>query len=262
MKMNSTRYSRGTVVLLCVVGLLAFAGTASALSVSAEGVPSESAVGDEVTVTYTIDEPFTDVPNQWTLQGQTELENVSWTVTVLRAGSAINQGQETYGTQNFSQELDIDNNGDEVRVELTGTVPAIETYSYQPEERYTVATLTRVSGSNENQIRSDSTHHYTSDSREARTAIQSASQAINATGGNSEADQLRNNAISSYENGNFGNAIDLAGQAQNTAEQAQQSQQTTQTLLYAGVGVVILLLLGGVGFFLYSRSGGDDYSKL
>jgi len=258
--MNSTHYSR--VALLCLVGLLAFPGTASALSVSAEGVPSESAVGDEVTVTYTIDEPFTDVPNQWTLQGQTELENVSWTVTVLRAGSQIDGGQETYGSQEFSQALDIDNNGDEVRVELTGTVPAIETYSYQPEEQYTVATLTRVSGNNENEIRSDSAHHYTSESREARNAIDSASAAINATGGNSEAEQLRDNAISSYESGNFNNSIDLAQQAQNTAEQAQQSQQTTQTLLYAGIGVVVLLVLGGVGFYFYSQSGGDDYSKL
>jgi hypothetical protein len=224
-------------------------------------VPSESAVDDEVTVTYTIDEPFTDVPNQWTLEGHTELENVSWTVTVLRAGSEVSQ--ETYGTQNFSQDLDIDNNGDEVRVELTGTVPAIETYSYQPEERYTVATLTRVSGSNEDEIRSDSAHHYTSESREARNAIDSASTAINETGGNSEAEQLRDNAISSYENGNFNNSIDLAQQAQNTAEEAQQSQQTTQTLLYGGIAVVVLLLLGGGGFYLYSQSqSGDDYSKL
>jgi hypothetical protein len=261
MKMNSTRCFR--VTLLCLVGLVALAGTASALSVSAEGVPSESAVGDEVTVTYTIDEPFTDVPNQWTLRGETELENVSWTVTVLRAGSPVSGGQTTYGSQTFTQDLDIDNNGDEVRVELTGDVPAIETYSYQPREAYAVTTLTRVSGSNENEFRNDTAHHYTNQSREARVAIDDAAATINETGGNSEAEQLRDNAISSYENGNFNNAIDLAGQAQNTAEQAQQSQQTTQTLLYAGIAAAVLLLLGGGGFYLYSQSqSGDDYSKL
>ena len=261
MKMNSTRYSKGTVALLCVVGLLAFAGAASALTVSAEGVPTESAVGEEVSVTYTIDEPFTDVPNQWTLEGETELENVSWTVTVLRAGGQVSQ--ETYGGQSFTQDLDIDNDGDEVQVELVGEVPAVEEYSYEPEERYTVASLARLSGSNENEFRNDSAHHYTNESREARTAIEDASAAINETGGNSEAEQLRDNAISSYESGNFNNSIDLAGQAENTAQQAQQSQQTTRTLLYAGAAIVVLIVLGAVGLYFYSQSsGGDDYSKL
>ena len=217
-------------------------------------------MGDEISVTYTIDEPFTDVPNQWTLDGETELENVSWTVTVLRAGSQVSQS--TYGSQSFSQELEIDNNGDEVRVELTGDVPAIENYTYQPEETYTVATLSRVSGSNENELRTDSVHHYTSDSQAARSAIESATAAINATGGNSEAEQLRDNAISSYENGNFGNAQDLAQQAQSTAEQAQQSQQNTQTLLYAGAAVVVLLVLGVGGYVLYQSQQSDEYSKL
>jgi hypothetical protein len=260
MKMNSTRYSR--VVLLCLVGLVALAGTASAFSVSATSVPSDTAVGEEVSVTYTIDDPYTDVPDEWTLFGQTQLESVSWTVTVFDRESQVYE--ETFGTQSFNQSLDGTGaqDGDEVVVELTGTVPAIEGYSYQPEESYTVAELSRVTGSNQQVFVNDSSHHYTSESREARTAIQDATAAINATGGNSEAEQLRDNAISSYENGNFNNSIDLAQQAQNTAEQAQQSQQTTQTLLYAGIAVVVLVIVGGLGFYLYSQSGGDDYSKL
>jgi len=240
--------------------LVAFAGTASAFSVSAENVPAESAVGSEVSVTYTIDAPFTDVPNEWTLAGETELENVGWTVTVLRAGSQISQ--ESYGAQSFEQDLDIDNNGDQVRVTLEGTVPAVENYTYEPQENYTVATLTRVSGSNENEFRTDSAHHYTEDSQQARQAIDAAGTAIDGAGGNSEAENLRQNAISAYDNGNFENAIDLANQAQNSAQQAQQSAQTTQTLLYAAGAVVLLLLLGGGGFYLYSQSQEDDYSKL
>ncbi|MBX0325350.1 hypothetical protein EGH21_20190 [Halomicroarcula sp. F13] len=258
--MNSIRSSKGIVTVLCVVGLLAVAGTASAFTVSAEGVPSESGVGDEVTVTYTVDDPFTGTSNEWTLAGETELENVSWTVTVLRAGSQVSQ--QTYGDQSFSQDLDIDNNGDQVRVELTGTTPAVENYTYQPEEQYVVASLTRVSGSNEEEFQNSTAHHYTADSREARQAIDSAQAAIDAAGGNSDAEQLVDSAVSSYENGNFENAVNLANQARNTAQQAQQSQQTTQTLLLAGGGLVVLLLLAGGGYYIYTQTQGDDYSKL
>jgi len=243
--------------------LLAVAGTAGAFSVSTDGtVPNETAVGSDVSVTYVIDDPYTDVPSEWTLRGQTELEDVSWTVTVLDRGNEVYD--ETYGTQSFNQTLDGDGaqDGDQVRIELEGTAPAVDNYTYQPRERYTVADLARVTGSNENEFRNDSAHHYTNDSREARQAIATAGTAINETGGNSEAENLRGNAISAYENGNFENAIDLANQAKNTAEEAQQSQQNTQTLLFAAGAVVLLLLLGGGGYYLYSQSGEDDYSKL
>ncbi|WP_262180491.1 hypothetical protein [Haloarcula laminariae] len=261
--MNSIRYSRATVALLCVVGLLAVAGTASAFTVStASDVPNETAVGSEVSVTYVIEDPYDGPPNEYTLEGETELENVSWTVEVFDQGDSVDQT--TYGDQSFSQPMDRDGdqNGDEVRITLEGTVPAVGNYTYEPAENYTVAEFTRTAGSNENQFRSDSAHHYTEESREARQAIDAAGTAIEEAGGNSEAENLRSNAISSYENGNFENAIDLANEAQNTAQQAQQSQQTTQTLLYAAGAVVLLLLLGGGGYYLYSQSKDDDYSKL
>ena len=256
MKMSSIRCSKTTVALLCLVGLLATTGVASAFTVSAEGVPTESAVGDEVSVTYTIDDPFTDVPNEWTLVGETELENVSWTVTVLRAGNQLDQ--ETYGDQAFDQDLDVDDNGDEVRVELSGTVPAVENYTYDPEERYTVASLTRVSGSNEEVFRNDSAHHYTDQSREARTAIEDAEAAIESAGGNEQAEQLRGNAISAYESEDFDNAVDLATQAESAANSASQ----TRTLLLVAGGIIALLALVGGGYYLYSQSQDDDYSKL
>jgi len=261
--MNSTHYSRATVALLCVVGLLAVAGTAGAFTVSTDGsVPNETAVGSEVSVTYVIEDPYDGPPNEYTLEGETELENVSWTVEVLDQGDSVDQA--TYGNQTFSQPMnrDGDQNGDEVHITLEGTVPAVENYTYEPRENYTVASLSRVTGSNEEQFRTDSAHHYTEDSREARQAIDDAGTAIEDAGGNSEAENLRGNAISAYENDNFENAISLANQAQNTAEQAQQSQQTTQTLLLAGGALVVLLLLGSGGYYLYSQSKEDDYSKL
>ena len=261
--MNSTHCSRATVALLCVVGLLAVAGTASAFTVSTDGsVPNETAVDSEVSVTYVIEDPYDGPPNEYTLEGETELENVSWTIEVLDQGDSVDQA--TYGEQTFSQPMDRDGdqNGDEVRITLEGTVPTVDNYTYEPKESYTVASLSRVTGSNEEEFRNDSAHHYTNESREARQAIDAAGAAINESGGNSEAEELRQNAISSYNSGNFENAIDLANQAQNTAEQAQQSQQTQQTLLLAGGALVVLLLLGGGGYYLYSQSQEDDYSKL
>jgi hypothetical protein len=242
-----------------VVALLAVSGTATAFSVASDGVPSEAAVEEDVTVTYTIDDPFTDAPDQWTLRGSTELESVSWQVTVFRAGTQISE--ETYGSQNISQDLDIDDNGDEVEIELSGTVPAVENYTYAPEESFTVATLARQTGNNTEEFQNDSAHHYTEESREAREAIDAAQASIDEAGGNEEAEQLVDSAVSSYENGNFQNAVDLATQAQETAESAQQSQQTTRTLLIAAGVIIVLLLLGGGAYYLYSQQG-DDYSKL
>jgi hypothetical protein len=258
--MSLIRCSNKTAALLCVVALLATAGTASAFSVSADGVPSEAAVDEEVSVTYTIDDPFTDAPNEWTLAGSTELQSVSWTVTVLRAGDQVNQ--ETYGDQSFEQDLEIDNNGDQVRIELVGTTPAVSNYTYDPAQSYQVASLSRISGSNEDEFRNDTAHHYTEDSQAARQAIDDAQAAIDEAGGNEEAEELVNSAISSYENENFQNAQDLAGQAQSQAQQAQQSAQTQRTLLMAGAGLVVLLLLIGGGYYAYTQMGDDDYSKL
>jgi hypothetical protein len=258
--MSLIRCSNKTAALLCVVALLATAGTASAFSVSADGVPSEAAVEEEVSVTYTIDDPFTDAPNEWTLAGSTELQSVSWTVTVLRAGDQVNQ--ETYGDQSFEQDLEIDNNGDQVRIELVGTTPAVSNYTYDPAQSYQVASLSRISGSNEDEFRNDTAHHYTEDSQAARQAIDDAQAAIDEAGGNEEAEELVNSAISSYENENFQNAQDLAGQAQSQAQQAQESAQTQRTLLMAGAGLVVLLLLIGGGYYAYTQMGDDDYSKL
>jgi len=258
--MNLIRCSKGTATLLCVVLLLAFAGTASAFSVSAEGVPTESAVDEEISVTYTIDDPFTDAPDEWTLTGETELQNVSWTVTVLRAGNQVSQ--ETYGSQSIEQGLNIGNNGDQVRIELTGTTPAIGNYTYEPAQEYQVASLSRVTGNNEAEFRNDTAHHYTEESAAARQAIDDAQLAIDEAGGNEDAQALVQSAISSYENGNFQNAQDLAGRAQSQAEQAQQSAQTQRTLLMVGGALVVLLLLAGGGYYAYTQLSGDDYSKL
>jgi len=259
--MNLTRYSKTATALLCVAMLLSAAGTAAALTISSEGVPSDAQVGEEVSITYTIDDPFTDTANEWTLQAETDLTNVRWTVTVLRAGTPVEDGETTYGQQSFEQDLNVDNNGDEVQIELVGAVPEIEQYSYEPRQTFVAATLDQQVGGNTDELANDSVHHYTSESESARQTIDSAQSAIDAAGGDQDAQSTLDDAIAFYNSGNFEQAEDTASRAQSAAESAQESQQTTQTLLYAAGALVVLALLGGGAYVVLAR-GDDDFSKL
>jgi len=256
-KMSWIRSSKGATLVALLALLLAVAGPAGALTVTDETDFQESRVGETVSTTVVIDDPFTE-NEQWTLRGVTELENVSWTVSVLDQGNQLNQT--VYGEQTFEQELALDNGGDQIELELTGTTPAVENYTYDPPQSYVLWELVSITGSSESTLNATSVHHYTNDSDDARNDIDDAVAAINESGGNAEAQDTLNSSISSYDNGNFQNARDLASDAQNQAESAQQSQQQTQTLIYAAVAVVVLALVGG-GIY-YWRSNQGPESKL
>jgi flagellar basal body-associated protein FliL len=257
-RMSWTLSSRGTTLVVLLALAFAAAGTAGALSVSDQTAFNESRVGESVETTVVIEDPFTEQPDQWTLNAETELRNVSWVVTTLDQGEQVNQG--TYGGQSFSQNLNVDNGGDEVRIEITGDTPPVENYTYDPVERYTLWRLEAVSGDSTTTLNESQVHHYTNESKEARNAIDSAVETINETGGNSEARSTLNNSISAYDNNNFGNAVDLANEAENQAEQAEQSAQRTQLLIYGAIAVVVVVLVGG-GIY-YWQSQKDDYGKL
>ena len=262
--------SRSGVVLAFVVLLVAAATPAAAVAATAEGVPGETAVGDEVTSTFTITEPFKNPSlEQWTLYGQTEMGNVTWTVTLYdQTGSKV--GQQSYDGANFTHEgISADSGVSEIRVRVVGTTPSIEQFTYQPKEEFVVATLQQVrEGGTSNEIGSWSAHHYTAGtasepgSREARQAIQSAEAAIAGTNADtSEAEAVLDNAVSAYEAGNFGNAVDLANQAENNAKKARKSSERNELLIYGAGGLIGLLVLVGGGYFVY-QSRQDDYDKL
>lgn len=267
--MNSIHSSRSGVVLALVVLLVSVATPASAVAASAEGVPGEVAVGEEVTTTVTITEPFKNPSlEQWTLTGETEMGNVTWTVTVFdQTGAKV--GQESYDGANFTHpDVSADSGVSEIQVRVVGTVPAVEEYTYDPEETFLVAALQQVrEGGTSNEIGSWSTHHYTTGatdpgSKEAREAIESAETAIaSASADTSEAESSLDNAIDAYEGENFGLAVELATEAEEKASSAQKSSQRTQLLIYAAGGLIALLVLVGGGYFVY-QSRQDNYDKL
>jgi len=245
--------SKGTTLVALLALLLAVAGPAGALTLTDETDFQESRVGETVSTTVVVDDPFNE-NEQWTLRGTTELENVSWTVSVRDQGNQLNQT--VYGEQTFEQELALDNGGDQIEIELTGTTPAVDNYTYEPPQAYTLWELVSITGSSESTLNATSVHHYTNESDEARNAIDEAATAVNGSDSQEAQDQL-DRAIEAYNGGQFGLANNTAQDAQNQAESAQQSQQQTQTLIYVAVAAVVLALVGGGIYYWRSNQGPD-----
>lgn len=265
-KMSWTHFSRGTAVLAVLALLLAAGTPAAAVSADADGVPSEVEVGEEVSATFTVDELFRNPSiEEWTLTGETELTNVTWTVVFYDStGSKVDQ--HSHDGDNFSQDgVSADGGVDEIEVRVTGDAPTIEEYTYDPEEEFLFASLTQArEGGNSDEIESWHAHHYTSESKDAREAIESAEAAIDDAGGadTSDAESTLNNAISAYESGNdFDNAVDLAERSEREATDARQTSERNRLLMYAAGGLIGLAAIVGGGYFVY-KSRQDGYDKL
>ncbi|USZ67323.1 DUF4398 domain-containing protein [Halorussus salilacus] len=262
--MNSNHCSK-LLTLLVAIALVASAATpaAAAVSASASGAPDSAEVGEEVTSTFTLDRPFSEY-DEWTLNGETELEGVTWTVKLYdQGGDKI--GQESYDGESFNHTLQSEDNAAEVEVTIEGTVAEVEDFTYDPAQQHLLAELNQVrEGGSSDTIDSWEFRPYTADSDEARSAIEDAETAIadaeDSGAGVSDAEDKLDDAVSAYDGENFDLAVELAGEATDSADSAEQSNQQTQMLLYGGVGLVVLVaIIGGV---LWYRSQQDDYDKL
>ncbi|WP_440007750.1 hypothetical protein [Halomicrococcus sp. SG-WS-1] len=264
--MNSTRCSRLATLVVAAALVLSAVAPAAAISVSKDGVPGEAKVGSEVSGSVTLTELYGDY-EQWTLRGETELKDVTWTVTTFdQAGNQ--KSKQSYDGQSFNHSLSLDSGVSEVKLTVKGTVPEVESYTYDSRPAFTFAELTQVrQGGNSNTFRTVSVDHYTEKSKQARNAIGDAEQAIDdAPSGadTADAESSLDDAVTAYKAGNFQLATDLAGKAEESAntaaKEAQQSQQRTTLLMYGGVAVVLLLVVGG-GVYWY-RSQQQNTSKL
>ncbi|MFC7070830.1 hypothetical protein [Halobaculum lipolyticum] len=258
---NLSRCSRLTAVLAVFALLLAATAPAAAVSVERTDVPETGEVGSQVTATTTLTELY-DTYETWQLAGSTGLENTTWTVTfVNQAGNQVRQ--ESYDGQNFTgAQVNIDQGTAQVRVRVTGTVPAVEAYSYDPQQSFTLLALDQTrEGGTSNDLDTVTATHYTSESREAREAMASARSAIDAAGNPATAEESFSSAVDAYEAGNFDNAASLAERAEEEATQAEGAQQRNQLIVY-GVGALLVVALVAGGVVVFLRGRGDNYDKL
>jgi len=244
--------SKGVVLGVLLAVSLVAVGTAAAATVSGT-TPGPTAEGESVTASATVEEPFRDMPDQWTLQGATDLENASWTVTVSSQGDEVET--QSFTGQSFTYDLTRDTGATTVEIDVSGDVPALNTYDYanRAAENYTAIAVGQSSGDTMSEMATLEAHRYTSapgdavGSQEARAAIDAAIESVG--GQNQKIEQ----AISAYDNGNFENAVSLAEEAESGAQSSQ--------LLMIGAGVVVVLLLVGGGVF-YWRQNRDKGHKL
>lgn len=242
-----------SLVVVCALVTSAFVGPAAAVDSSTQNLPEESEVGSDVEATFELTQLF-DEFEQWTLEGETELEDATWTVRFYdQAGNQIDSTE----TDSLSEDVDIDDGVHRIEVRVVGTTPAVDNYSYDPPQQFAAANLTQTAtGGSQSGIASYQVHHYTQESEEAREAIDSASAAVEASSSDS-GQALLQSAISSYENENFQNAIDSAEQAEN---EASQNRLLRNAAMGVG-GLVVLLLLVAGGYRLY-RSRQQSPSRL
>lgn len=230
---------------------LVTAGTVTAVTISGES-PDATQVGEEVSMTITIEEPFNDAPEQWTLRGETQVANATWTVETLQQGSSLRTIQ--HGGQSFEQQLSLDNGTTTVKITVTGKAPEMTEFNYDnvEAEKYTVASIGRASGGSVNTLQEWNVRRYTEKSNEARKAISEAEQAVQAAD-SQEAQSLLSDAKAFYANEEFDRAISNAEDAQQTAEK---SSGGLPLIPIAGGAVVLVALIGG-GLYYRSRQQSD-----
>jgi hypothetical protein len=264
--MTKTNSSRSSSLLLVALLLCVAAAPVAAVSVGDASVPDEGEVGTKVEATVTLTELYQNPTlEQWRLEGETDLRDVTWSISYVdQTGATV--GREEFDGQAFtSSQIAAADGTAEVRVRVTGTVPPVASYSYDPEQTFLLASLTQArQGGSANSVETWEAHHFTAASDRARNAIDDARaeiQAANEAGADpGEAENTFGQAVNAYESENFDLAAELANEAQSQAASSQQSRQTFQLALYAVGGLVVIGVL--VGGFLYWRSRRDTYDPL
>ena len=250
--MNSSHSSR---LLLVLVALVVSAGVVAGVSVSSEQSPGDAEVGERIEARFTLTELYQDPgTEQWQLRGETELSNVTWTFQLVDQAGNV-QATNSDDGQTANQSVSLAEGTDEVRVTIVGQTPAIENFTYDPAPSFLLAEFTHArEGGASTTLETYEARHYTAESQPARDAIESARDAIDAAGGNAQAEESLGSAISAYEGENFENAVRNAERAEREATQAQQTAQRNQLILYAVAAIVVLAVL--VGLVLWWRSRG------
>lgn len=260
--MNLSRCSKLAVALVVVLAL----AVAPAAAVSIDGnPPSAVESGEQQETTYEFTDLFENY-EQWTLQVETELTDVTWQiVTYDNAGNQVDEA--TLTGQEASYQFDAADNVVRAEVTIVGTTPSENawSWSYDPPQRITYAEFVQSQeGGASNTLETYSVRPYTADSQEARSAIEDAEAAIEDAQGSgagvSGAESDLEDAIQFYNGGQFEQAASNAEDAESAANDAVSSAERTDLIIMVGAALVVLLLLGGgVYWYLQQR---DSYDKL
>ncbi|MFC7074646.1 hypothetical protein ACFQJ7_08185 [Halovenus rubra] len=241
--MSWIRSSKAITAVVLLVIALGAVGTATAVSFDADS-PESTEVGETMTFNVEMTDVFEDQPNEWTVDANTELKGA----TVQMIAEDVS-GEEVARSDNSELQVSSEDGVNRVTIEIQGEVPGISSYSYEnpDEQNFKVLEISQADGPS---IEEWQAPRYTEASQEARNAIESAEDA-----GASEGDLQ--NAISSYNSENFGNAQDLAESAEDSAAG---EEQTQQYLMFGGIALVVIVLIGG-GYYVYQQRQ-ENTSKL
>jgi hypothetical protein len=264
--MTRTNWSRCSSVLVVCLLLALVAAPAAAVTVGETTVPEEGQVDEQVTATVQLTELYQNPTlERWQLSGRTALRNVTWVVEYYDQTGARTDQQEFTGQQFSGAEVAADDGTSEVVVRVTGTVPPVTEFSYDPPQEFLLMTLTRGSqGGASGAVGTWRAHHFTATSDSARGTLDEARDAIEgaeSSGANpGDARESFTSAVDAYENRNFDNAERLATRATEEAGSAQSGAEQRRLLLFGGAGLLgLAVVVGGV---YYWRSRQDDYDKL
>ena len=252
--MSWNHYSRWIPI---VIGIILIGGMVGATSIEQGGVDqveigSDIIVQTVVTDLYTTNTGPIDV---WTLRGESLLESVTWTVTEINAADRPIQGsKKVYAGKVFEQGVSLDDSVVKIIVEVSGTIPEVSDWQYEPAQKVLVMELSQVRlGGTENVIGIIEASPYNPESKVAREAIDKANVVVEGSK-DRNAQQTIENAISAYDVGNFKNAKDLAGQAEGNAIALEKSQERKGLILnMVGVGIVVALIGGAIIWYRSTR---------
>lgn len=248
--MSWIRSSEGAILGALLVITLVAVGTAAAYSISGNA-PQEAEVGSTITVNATIENPFgsEDGPEAWTVVGETGLNDANWRIETENIGAE--NGLKVGSGSQISKRVSAANGTNTIVVSVTGTVPEANQYSFENQANVTALTVKQEISGSIQQSDSWTVKKFTTESKNARQAINAAIDA-GARNAGEEAQNALSNAIAFYNSGNFEKAIESANKAERLAKQ--QSGGGPSMLLIGGAVVLLLIVVvGGVAYVYQSN---------
>jgi hypothetical protein len=256
MKMSWTHSSKAVALGVLLAVTLGAAGTAAAVTFTEDSVPETAQTGEEITLEITMEELYDgELPNEWELKTDTELEDPSWTVIVKNeANEEVTRQEEA--TDSITQSIVLDEQHSKVQITVTGTVPEINSFDYENTEKEEIVALNLSQvvegGTSALEGGEWTVHRYTEESQDARETLDEAQSALEGVD-DEDAESRFDEAISFYNNEDWEKAKTAANDAKSMAESGSDSGGPPLPLIIGGVAVLVVLVGGGIYYYQQSQ---------